>query len=134
MVQIFRYNNVTDSFFINIIPVDDELPFLVLNSIKAQEGTRKILSQFELEALDVDTKDKQIIFSVMRGPRHGQLQLKSSDGYTDAKVSKFTTFPKYLFMFSSSFTCSYTNPFNAKPYIIITTRKAPSLLAVAETF
>ncbi|XP_064121126.1 extracellular matrix organizing protein FRAS1-like isoform X1 [Macrobrachium nipponense] len=80
------YNNVTDSFFINIIPVDDELPFLVLNSIKAQEGARKILSQFELEALDVDTKDRQIVFTVVRQPRHGKLELKTSDGYTEAEV------------------------------------------------
>ena len=29
---------------------------------------------------------------------------------------------------------SYTTPFTAKPYIIITTLKAPSLSAVSETF
>ncbi|KAK7080023.1 Extracellular matrix protein fras1 [Halocaridina rubra] len=80
------YNNVTDVFFINIIPVDDELPFLVLNSIKAQEGIRKILSQFELEALDVDTKDRLIVFKVVKPPRHGHLQLRRDEEYIEAEV------------------------------------------------
>lgn len=66
--------------------MDDELPLLVLNHIKVQEGTRKTISQFEMEALDADTKDDLIIFEVTRQPRHGRLQIKKGNKYVDAKV------------------------------------------------
>lgn len=80
------YNNASQSFHINIIPVDDELPLLVLNHIKVQEGTRKTISQFEIEALDADTKDDLIIFEITRQPRHGSLQIKKGDKYIDTKT------------------------------------------------
>lgn len=85
-ILVFSYNNASQSFHINIIPVDDELPLLVLNHIKVQEGTRKTISQFEIEALDADTKDDLIIFEITRQPRHGSLQIKKGDKYIDTKV------------------------------------------------
>ncbi|KAG7168269.1 Extracellular matrix protein FRAS1-like, partial [Homarus americanus] len=80
------YNNVSQSFNININPVDDELPLLVTNHIKVQEGTRKIISQFELEALDADTRDELITFTVVRGPQHGKLQVVVNEDYMDFKT------------------------------------------------
>ncbi|CAL4166611.1 unnamed protein product, partial [Meganyctiphanes norvegica] len=78
-------NNASQTFSINITPVDDELPLLVLNNIKVQEGHRKILSQFEVEALDADTPDSLIVFTVNRPPRRGKLQIQQLDDYSDAK-------------------------------------------------
>lgn len=80
------YNNVSQSFNINITPVDDEIPLLITNTIKVQEGTKKIISQFELEALDADTKDEFITFSIVRPPQHGQLQIIGSEGSLDSKI------------------------------------------------
>ena len=59
---------------------------MVLNTVKVQEGHRKILSQFEVEALDADTPDTLIVFTVHRPPRRGKLQIQQKDNYVDAKV------------------------------------------------
>ncbi|XP_069157214.1 extracellular matrix organizing protein FRAS1 [Procambarus clarkii] len=80
------YNNVSQSFSINITPVDDEIPLLVTNTIKVQEGTRKIISQFEIEALDADTRDEFITFSIVRPPRHGQMQVTVGEDYLNSKT------------------------------------------------
>lgn len=89
LTLIYSYNNVSQPFYISIIPVDDELPLLVTHYVKVQEGTRKIISQFELEALDPDTKDEHIIFDVVQLPQHGLLQISKNDDYVDTKVSIF---------------------------------------------
>ncbi len=44
------------SFFISIQPVDDAMPHLVNHGLRVQEGIRKTISEFELQATDQDTE------------------------------------------------------------------------------
>ena len=79
----FRPNTITDTFHITITPVDDQLPVLNTNVIKVQEGMKKVISQFEIEAIDADTHDDLLVVRVSRSPQHGWLEIA---GKQDAKV------------------------------------------------
>lgn len=46
---------VTQTFYINISPVDDSLPIVTNFGVRVQEGVRKTLTEFELKAQDADT-------------------------------------------------------------------------------
>ena len=70
-----------------VSPVDDALPRFTTGHIKAQAGARKVVSQFELEATDADTRDSLIVFTVALKPTNGELQLASGDDYAQARVS-----------------------------------------------
>ena len=39
-----------------IIPVDDSLPLVTSHVLKVQEGIRKMITEFELKAVDEDTR------------------------------------------------------------------------------
>lgn len=78
-----RPNSVKDTFHITITPVDDQLPILATNVIKVQEGMKKVISQFEIEASDADTHDKLLVVKVKQPPQHGVLEVA---GEQDAKV------------------------------------------------
>ncbi|XP_033107393.1 extracellular matrix protein FRAS1-like, partial [Anneissia japonica] len=49
-------NEVTLTFYISIIPVDDSLPLLSNMGMRVQEGIRKTITEFELKAVDLDTE------------------------------------------------------------------------------
>lgn len=47
---------MTHKFTITITPVDDEIPLVINNGLTVQEGVRKLITEFELKALDKDTE------------------------------------------------------------------------------
>ncbi|XP_052361553.1 extracellular matrix organizing protein FRAS1-like, partial [Oncorhynchus keta] len=49
-------NEVAQTFYITIRPVDDSLPLLVVPGMRVQEGVRKTITEFELKATDADTE------------------------------------------------------------------------------
>ena len=49
-------NDVIRTFTINISPVDDSIPVVTSNGILVQEGIRKLITEFDLKAVDQDTK------------------------------------------------------------------------------
>lgn len=53
---IFDLSQVTQKFTITITPVDDEIPLVINNGLTVQEGVRKLITEFELKALDKDTE------------------------------------------------------------------------------
>lgn len=53
---IFDLFQVTHKFTITITPVDDEIPLVINNGLTVQEGVRKLITEFELKALDKDTE------------------------------------------------------------------------------
>ncbi|KAK3859680.1 hypothetical protein Pcinc_034224 [Petrolisthes cinctipes] len=81
-------NNITGTFDVTVTPVDDALPRLLVANIRAQTGARKVISQFEVEATDADTKNELIVFTVTRTPSHGALHLAEDDDFILAE--KFT--------------------------------------------
>ncbi|XP_063885992.1 extracellular matrix organizing protein FRAS1-like isoform X2 [Scylla paramamosain] len=76
-------NSISDTFHIIITPVDDQLPVLTTNVIKVQEGTRKVISEFEIQAADADTHDELLVVRMSELPQHGWLEV---DGKQDARV------------------------------------------------
>ncbi|XP_076043694.1 extracellular matrix organizing protein FRAS1-like [Oratosquilla oratoria] len=80
------YNNASQSFRITILPVDDALPHLNVQHVKAQGGTRKTLSPYEMEAVDEDTTDEKIMFKVVKPPEYGKIQMKKGDKFVDVKA------------------------------------------------
>lgn len=52
----FDLFQVTHKFTITITPVDDEIPLVINNGLTVQEGVRKLITEFELKALDKDTE------------------------------------------------------------------------------
>lgn len=63
--------------------MDDQLPVLATNVIKVQEGMKKVISQFEIEASDADTHDEHLVVTVKQPPQHGWLEVS---GEQDARV------------------------------------------------
>lgn len=53
---MFDLFQVTHKFTITITPVDDEIPLVIHNGLTVQEGVRKLITEFELKALDKDTE------------------------------------------------------------------------------
>jgi hypothetical protein len=47
---------VIHTFYVSLTPVDDALPQLVNNGLRVQEGVRKLITEFDLKAVDLDTK------------------------------------------------------------------------------
>eukprot|EP00057_Strongylocentrotus_purpuratus_P020370 XP_011674844.1 PREDICTED: extracellular matrix protein FRAS1 [Strongylocentrotus purpuratus] len=64
-------NQVTQTFYINISPVDDSLPLVSNLGMRVQEGVRKTITEFELKAIDLDTAEDHIMFTVFTQPTHG---------------------------------------------------------------
>ncbi|XP_038060993.1 extracellular matrix protein FRAS1-like [Patiria miniata] len=66
-------NQVTQTFYITLTPVDDSLPLLTNLGMRVQEGVRKSITEFELKAEDMDTVADSIMFTIFRPPRHGTI-------------------------------------------------------------
>ena len=47
---------VVQTFYISLTPVDDAIPMVINNGLRAQEGVRKLITEFDLKAVDPDTK------------------------------------------------------------------------------
>ncbi|XP_078659996.1 extracellular matrix organizing protein FRAS1-like [Branchiostoma floridae x Branchiostoma belcheri] len=82
-------NQVSQTFYITILPVDDAVPMVTNLGLRVQEGVRKTITEFELKAEDADTKEQQVMFTVTRPPYHGKVEMTSNE-VTYRRVSKFS--------------------------------------------
>ncbi|XP_023676521.2 extracellular matrix organizing protein FRAS1 isoform X1 [Paramormyrops kingsleyae] len=82
-------NEVSQTFYITIRPVDDSLPVLQMQAMRVQEGVRKTITEFELKATDADTEEEFITFTVVQAPRHGTIE-RTHNGQNYRQTSTFT--------------------------------------------
>ncbi|KAL4623271.1 extracellular matrix protein FRAS1, partial [Arapaima gigas] len=82
-------NEVAQSFYITIRPVDDSLPVLKIPGMRVQEGLRKTITEFELKATDADTEEDSITFTIVQVPRHGTIE-KTHNGQHYRRTNMFT--------------------------------------------
>ncbi|XP_071256392.1 extracellular matrix organizing protein FRAS1-like [Salvelinus alpinus] len=82
-------NEVAQTFYITIRPVDDSLPLLVVPGMRVQEGVRKTITEFELKATDADTEEESITFTVVQAPRHGTME-RTNNGQHYRQTNSFT--------------------------------------------
>ncbi|KAM9392081.1 extracellular matrix organizing protein FRAS1 [Pholidichthys leucotaenia] len=82
-------NEVAQTFYITIKPVDDSLPLLQVPGMRVQEGVRKTITKFELKATDADTEAEFIVFSIVQAPRHGAIE-RTNNGQHYRQTSSFT--------------------------------------------
>ncbi|XP_033644314.1 extracellular matrix protein FRAS1-like [Asterias rubens] len=66
-------NQITQTFYITLTPVDDSLPLVTNFGMRVQEGVRKAITEFELKAQDMDTPADSIMFTIFQPPRHGTI-------------------------------------------------------------
>uniref|UniRef100_A0A8D0CH89 Fraser extracellular matrix complex subunit 1 n=1 Tax=Scleropages formosus TaxID=113540 RepID=A0A8D0CH89_SCLFO len=82
-------NEVAQTFYITIQPVDDSLPVLKIPGMRVQEGMRKTITEFELKATDADTEVDSITFTIVQAPRHGTIE-KTHNGQNYRQTNTFT--------------------------------------------
>ncbi|XP_048220046.1 extracellular matrix organizing protein FRAS1 isoform X2 [Perognathus longimembris pacificus] len=82
-------HEVTQTFHINLHPLDDSLPVLHNRGMRVQEGVRKTITEFELKALDADTEADSITFTILQPPRHGTID-RTTRGHHFHLTSTFT--------------------------------------------
>uniref|UniRef100_A0A3B4AGL3 VWFC domain-containing protein n=1 Tax=Periophthalmus magnuspinnatus TaxID=409849 RepID=A0A3B4AGL3_9GOBI len=82
-------NEVAQTFYITIKPVDDSLPLLTVPGMRVQEGVRKTITEFELKATDADTEAESLVFTVVQPPRHGSIE-RTHNGQSYRQTSSFT--------------------------------------------
>ncbi|XP_056274598.1 extracellular matrix protein FRAS1 [Pseudoliparis swirei] len=82
-------NEVAQTFYITIRPVDDSLPLLQVPGMRVQEGVRKTITEFELKATDADTEAESIVFTVVQAPRHGTIE-RTGNGQHYRQTGSFT--------------------------------------------
>uniref|UniRef100_A0AAY4BT87 VWFC domain-containing protein n=1 Tax=Denticeps clupeoides TaxID=299321 RepID=A0AAY4BT87_9TELE len=82
-------NEVSQTFYITLRPVDDSLPMVRVPGIRVQEGVRKTITEFELKATDADTEEDSITFTVVQAPRHGTIE-RTNNGQHYRQTSTFT--------------------------------------------
>uniref|UniRef100_A0A8C7MVD0 Fraser extracellular matrix complex subunit 1 n=1 Tax=Oncorhynchus kisutch TaxID=8019 RepID=A0A8C7MVD0_ONCKI len=82
-------NEVAQTFYITIRPVDDSLPLLVVPGMRVQEGVRKTITEFELKATDADTEEESITFTIVQAPRHGTME-RTNNGQHYRQTNSFT--------------------------------------------
>ncbi|XP_072243382.1 extracellular matrix organizing protein FRAS1 isoform X1 [Leuresthes tenuis] len=82
-------NEVAQTFYITIKPVDDSLPLLHVPGMRVQEGVRKTITEFEMKATDADTEAESITFTVVQPPRHGTIE-RTNNGQHYRQTSSFT--------------------------------------------
>lgn len=81
-------NEIIQTFYITLVPVDDAIPMVINKGLRVQEGVRKLLTEFDLKAVDPDTKEENIVFTIMQPPIHGTLDLQIDN--THMPASRFT--------------------------------------------
>ncbi|WAQ95604.1 FRAS1-like protein [Mya arenaria] len=67
-------NSVTQPFTVRISPVDDSIPFVTNNGLKVQAGVRKVFTEFDLKAEDLDTTEDLLTFKISQHPQHGNIE------------------------------------------------------------
>uniref|UniRef100_A0A3Q3IUW6 VWFC domain-containing protein n=1 Tax=Monopterus albus TaxID=43700 RepID=A0A3Q3IUW6_MONAL len=82
-------NEVAQTFYITIKPVDDSLPLLQVPGMRVQEGVRKTITEFELKATDADTEAESIVFTIVQAPRHGTIE-RTINGQHYRQTTSFT--------------------------------------------
>ncbi|KAM7157358.1 extracellular matrix organizing protein FRAS1 isoform 1-T1 [Molossus nigricans] len=82
-------NEVTQTFHITLRPVDDSLPIVQNLGMRVQEGVRKTITEFELQAVDADTEAASVTFTILQPPRHGSIE-RTTDGQHFQHTSTFT--------------------------------------------
>ncbi|XP_043916303.1 extracellular matrix organizing protein FRAS1-like [Protopterus annectens] len=82
-------NEVVQTFYITIKPVDDSLPVVQIPGMRVQEGVRKTITEFELKALDADTEAESVTFTIVQQPRHGAIE-RTNNGQQYRPTSTFT--------------------------------------------
>ncbi|XP_076856944.1 extracellular matrix organizing protein FRAS1 isoform X2 [Brachyhypopomus gauderio] len=82
-------NEISQTFYITMRPVDDSLPMLSVPGMRVQEGVRKTITEFELKATDADTEEDMITFTIVQAPRHGTIE-RTSNGQHYRQTSTFT--------------------------------------------
>ncbi|XP_042580368.1 extracellular matrix organizing protein FRAS1-like [Cyprinus carpio] len=82
-------NEISQTFYITIRPVDDSLPILQVPGMRVQEGVRKTITEFELKATDADTEEDSVTFTIVQAPRHGTIE-RTSNGQHYRQTNTFT--------------------------------------------
>lgn len=80
-------NRATKVIPIEIVPIDDEIPQLGKNlrpRLIVSEGSETLITSSVLSATDVDTDDKNLVFLIIKQPKHGVMQLN------ERPATKFT--------------------------------------------
>jgi hypothetical protein len=67
------FNPVSRSFRIALTDVDNKRPVLMFTMLRLTEGSNKTITPYELKAVDLDTPDEKIIFTITQVPLHGNL-------------------------------------------------------------
>ena len=77
---------------IQIKPINDEEPDVMLNDIFVEEGGSKIIDQSTVDVVDMDIPKEHITLSVSQPPEHGDivLMLHTKNGDVEASVNDFT--------------------------------------------
>ena len=71
-------NHVWRTLRISVTPVDNRKPVLMFERLRVLEGAVKLITPFELRAVDSDTEDAKLQFWVTRHPLHGRLLFNNS--------------------------------------------------------
>ncbi|MGH0181185.1 UNVERIFIED_CONTAM: hypothetical protein FKN15_006840 [Acipenser sinensis] len=82
-------NEVAQTFYITIRPVDDSLPLVQNPGMRVQEGVRKTITEFELKATDADTEAESVTFTIVQVPRHGTIE-RTNNGQHYRQTNSFT--------------------------------------------
>lgn len=67
------HNQVSRTFRIAVLSVDNKMPVVMSTKLQLKEGENKIITRSELKAIDMDTEDDKIIFTITQVPLHGNL-------------------------------------------------------------
>ncbi|XP_076458587.1 LOW QUALITY PROTEIN: extracellular matrix organizing protein FRAS1-like [Babylonia areolata] len=83
-------NEIIQTFYVTLTPVDDATPVVTNNGLRVQEGVRKLITEFDLKAVDLDTKEEDIVFTVMQPPVHGTLDVDQGGSRGHVQATSFT--------------------------------------------
>ncbi|GFY74626.1 extracellular matrix protein FRAS1 [Trichonephila inaurata madagascariensis] len=67
-------NSVLQTFYINITSIYDSLPAVKLNMLQLLEGNQKIITEFEIDVFDKDSRDQDVVIKIIKPPTHGVLK------------------------------------------------------------
>ncbi|KAL4240401.1 Extracellular matrix protein fras1 [Mactra antiquata] len=83
-------NKVLCTFTIQVSPVDDSIPVVSIRTLRVQEGVRKLITDFDLKAVDEDTKENSLMFTITREPRFGRIEHQSETEWKQTSVFSMT--------------------------------------------
>ncbi|XP_013413797.1 FRAS1-related extracellular matrix protein 2-like [Lingula anatina] len=76
------YNPVVRTFRVSLSDIDNKKPVLMLEPLRVKEGGTKLITPFELKAVDRDTDDTKIRFTVTQIPIHGTIRYNNTRSVT----------------------------------------------------